>query len=72
MAKIKVKFCYNCKCDRECIDLGKEKMTSEEIRDKIEDAIFTCGIFTILGWLCQTDSRPRFFKCTKCGKIFKE
>ena len=71
MAKVKLKYCRKCGRYTEFIYLGKEPITGEEIREKIEEAVFTFGIFPILDFLCGTDSRPTFRKCTRCGEIYE-
>ena len=70
--KTKVAFCEKCDCYTEFQNLGKRKMTKEEILDKVEDGIFTLGIFPVMELLCGTNKRPTFCKCTKCGNIFEE
>ena len=72
MSKKKIAFCENCDCYTEFLYLGKRKRTASEIREKIEEAVFTVGIFPVLECICGTDRREKFWKCTKCEGIFED
>ena len=73
MPKEKVDFCRKCRSYQKFEYLGKRKLNGEEIRDEIENAVFTAGIFPILDFLCGTrEKRPKYWKCMKCNTIFEE
>lgn len=70
MAKIKIRHCKNCGCYTEQIYKGrKEKDKERKEFDKIAYAM-TCGMFFVADKIF--DDRPKFWKCTDCGKILLE
>lgn len=70
MAKTKIRMCKNCGGYTEQIYKGRKAKDKERKEFDKFAYVMTCGMFFVADKIC--DDRPKFWKCTDCGKILLE